>query len=150
MICSRNGPVALTVVHSGVSPSVVMHVERSSVGLNAIACCQGPSICTSDSSGGVVIGVIAVGAAGFAAGVCVLPVVVGIVAGAGAGASVVAGFELPPGGVIVVGGCCARPSSRPTSSSGEVRLIPPQISKYITGTDRRSVVTRIFFAIKLV
>jgi hypothetical protein len=32
----------------------------------------------------------------------------------------------------------------------KVRLIPARISKYITGTDRRSVVTRIFYAIKLV
>jgi hypothetical protein len=34
--------------------------------------------------------------------------------------------------------------------NGEVRLIPAQISKYITGTDRRSVVTRILYLIKLV
>jgi hypothetical protein len=33
---------------------------------------------------------------------------------------------------------------------GEVRLIPARISKFITGTDRRSVVTQIFYAIKQV
>jgi L-cysteine desulfidase len=33
---------------------------------------------------------------------------------------------------------------------GEFQLIPARISEYITGTDRCSVVTRIFYAIKLV
>jgi hypothetical protein len=35
-------------------------------------------------------------------------------------------------------------------SKGVFPLIPARISKYITGTDRPSVVTRIFYAIKLV
>jgi hypothetical protein len=48
--------------------------------------------------------VIAVGAAGVVAGNCVALVVVGSVAGAGAVTGAVAGFVLPSGGVIVVGG----------------------------------------------
>jgi hypothetical protein len=45
--------------------------------------------------------------------------------------------ELPDNGIL-------------TTTVGEVRLIPAQNSEYITGTDRRSVVTRIFYAIKKV
>jgi hypothetical protein len=76
----------------------------SSVGLNAIARCRVPRTCTSDSSCCVVLGVIAVGAAGVVAGNCVALVVVGIIAGAGAVAGVVVGFVFPSGGVTVVGG----------------------------------------------
>jgi hypothetical protein len=72
----------------------------SSVGLNAIARCRVPSTCTSASSVCVLLGVIAVGAAGVVAG----HVVVGSFAGAGAVAGVVAGFVFPSGGVIVVDG----------------------------------------------
>jgi hypothetical protein len=63
-----------------------------------------PRTCTSDSSCCVVLGVIAVGAAGVVVGNCVVLVVVGSVAGVGAVAGVVAGFVFPSGGVIVVGG----------------------------------------------
>jgi hypothetical protein len=34
------------------------------------------------------------------------------------------------------------------AATGEVRVDPARYRKYITGTDRRSVVTRIFYAIK--
>jgi hypothetical protein len=115
--CSRTGPGDLTMVYppvwfcmlKGPFPLLCRGLFPtpcccSSVGLNTIARCHVPRTCTLDSLCCVVLGLIAVGAAGVVAGNCVALVVVRSVAGAGAVAGVVAGFVFPSGGVIVVGG----------------------------------------------